>query len=147
MCLGWKIDLFFDNIGLKHCEYNHNIYVLHVHGYIFIVALYVDYLVVTRNNVNQIVGLKKQLADTFEMIDVGMLHFFLGIQILQMNDGIFISRPKYALDIFKWINMDDCKSCATPYHSRVKFSKERDSPGIGVIAEKYNKLQYAKIKT
>ena len=53
-------------------------------------ALYVDDLVTIGNNANMILGLKKQLVDTFEMIDLGLLHFFVGIQILQMDDGIFL---------------------------------------------------------
>ena len=62
---------------------------------------YVDDLVITGNNVNMILGLKKHLADVFEMISIGLLHLFLGIQILQMDDGIFLSQPKYALYILK----------------------------------------------
>jgi hypothetical protein len=49
---------------------------LHVDGEILIVALYVDDLVIIGSNVDLILSLKKQLADTFEMIDLGMLHFF-----------------------------------------------------------------------
>ena len=64
-------------------------------------ALYVDDLVINGNNFDLILGMKKQLADTFEMTNLGLLHFFLGIQILQMNDGIFISQPKYDLDLLK----------------------------------------------
>ena len=62
------------------------------------------------------------------MIDLGMLHLFLGIQILQMDDGIFLSQPKYAFDILKLFNMDDRKSCAKPCQSKVKLSKYCDSP-------------------
>ena len=91
-------------------------------------VLYVDDLVITINNVNLILGLKKQLANTFEMTDLGLLHFFLGIQILQMDDGIFLSQPKYALDILKRFKMDDCKSYATPSQSRSKLLRDCDSP-------------------
>ena len=86
-----NIDRFFVNIGFKCCESDHNIYVLHVHGDTLIVALYVGDLVITWNNVNLIFGMKKQLANTFEMTDLSLLHFFLCIQVLQMNDGIFHS--------------------------------------------------------
>jgi hypothetical protein len=89
--------------------------------------LYVDDLVITRSNVDLILGLKKQLADTFEMTDLGLLHFFLGIQVLQMDDGIFISQPKYVLNLLQRFKMEDCKPCATPYQSRVKLTKECDS--------------------
>ena len=59
-------------------------------------------------------GLNKQLADTFEMTDLGILHFFLGIQISLINDGFFISQPKHALDILKGFKMEECNSCSTP---------------------------------
>ena len=95
------IDCLFVNLDFKHCESDHNIYVLHVNGDTLIVVLYVDDLVITGNNVNLILGLKKQLANTFEITDLGLLHFFFGIQILQMDDGILLSQPKYALDILK----------------------------------------------
>ena len=76
-------------------------YVLHVHDDAFIVELYVDDLVTPGTNVNMNLGLKKQLVDTFEIINLGLLHFFMGIQVLQMDDGIFLSQPKYASDILK----------------------------------------------
>ena len=86
---------------MKRYASDHNIYVLHVHGDTLILALYVDDLVIIGNNANLILGLKKQLVDTFEMTDLCLLHFFLGIQFLQKDDGIFISQPKYALAILK----------------------------------------------
>ena len=46
-----KIDNFFINIGFKCCESNQIIYVLHVHGDAFIVAIYVDDLIIINNNV------------------------------------------------------------------------------------------------
>ena len=52
------------------------IYVLHVHDDTLIVALYIDDLVITENDVVLILNLKKQPADTFEMTDLGFLHFF-----------------------------------------------------------------------
>ena len=74
-----KINHFFVNLGFKHCEFDHNIYVLHIHGDTLIVALYVDDLVITGNNVNLILGLKKQLAIFFGMTDLGLLQLFFRI--------------------------------------------------------------------
>lgn len=45
-----KIDNFFISLGFKHCEYDHSLYVLHVHGNTLIVFVYVDDLVITGNN-------------------------------------------------------------------------------------------------
>ena len=82
-------------------EESHNIYVLHVNGHTLIVALYVDDLVITEINVKLILRLKNQLANTFDITDLGLLHFFLSIQILQMDDGIFLSQAIYTLDPLK----------------------------------------------
>ena len=63
----------FINIGFNHCEYDPNVYVLHVHGDTLIVASYVDDLHITQNNASLLLGLKNQLAYTFEMIDIGLV--------------------------------------------------------------------------
>ena len=96
-----KIYCFFVNLSFKRGESDHNIYVLHVHGDTIIVALYVDDTVIIGNNVDLILGLKKQLVDTFEMSDLGLLHLFIGIQFLQMDDDIFLSYPKYVVYLLK----------------------------------------------
>ena len=77
-----KIDNCFSISICKCCEPYHSIYVLHVDDETLIVVVYVDDLVITRSKVNLTLGLKKQLVDTFQMINLGNLHFFLGIQIL-----------------------------------------------------------------
>lgn len=119
-----KIDCFFIDLGFKCCESNNSIYVLHTKDEILIVALYVNDLVIIGSNVDLILGLKKQLANTFEMTDPGLLHFFLGIQILQIDDGIFISQRKYVIDLLQRFKMEDCKPYATPLQSGIKLTKE-----------------------
>lgn len=66
----------------------------------------------------------------FEMIEPGLLHLFLGIQVLQMDDGIFLSQPKYVLDLLKRFKIEDCKACLTPFQSGVKLTKYCDSPKV-----------------
>ena len=61
------------------------------------------------------------------MIDLGLLNFFLGIQVLQTDDGIFLSQLKYALNLLQRFKMEDCKLCAIPYQLGVKSTKECDS--------------------
>jgi hypothetical protein len=76
-----KINQFLLNLGFKPCEPDHVICLLHVNVEILVVPLYVDYLVIIRSDVYLIFGLKKQLANTFEMTDLGLLHFRLGFQV------------------------------------------------------------------
>jgi hypothetical protein len=110
-----KIDLFFHNLRFKCYESYYSIYVLHVNGETLIVVLHVDDLGITRSNVNLIMGLKKQLENTIEMNNLSLLHLFLGIQVLQMDYGIFISQPKYVLNILQNFGMENGNSGATLY--------------------------------
>ena len=125
-----KIDRFFVNLGFKHCEYDHSIYVLHVDGNTLIFVVYVDDFVLTRNNVGLLFRLKHQLYDTFEITNLGILHLFLDLQVLPLLDGIFASQSKYVMDLLKRFNMDDYKACATPYQSGVKLTKDCESPQV-----------------
>jgi hypothetical protein len=122
-----KIGHFLFNLGFKHCESEHNIYVFHVNGETLIVTLYVDDLVIIGINANLILGLKKRLEDTFEMIYLGILHLFLGIQVLQMYDSIFIYQANYALNILHKFIKEDYRPYATPYQYGVKLTNECDS--------------------
>ena len=58
------------------------------------------------------------------MIDLGMVKYFLGIEVIQYEDGIFINQYKYANDVLKRFRMMNCKRVVTPIASGTKLSKE-----------------------
>ena len=68
------------------------------------------------------------LQDNFLMTDLGLLHYFLGIEILQSPFGITITQSKYALDLLLRFHMVDCKPAPTPFLSRVKLEAQCSSP-------------------
>jgi hypothetical protein len=84
----------------------------------------VDNLVNIGINVDLILGLKKQLAYIIETIELGMLQFFSSMNKFQIDDGIFVSPPKYVLNTLLNINMEDCKPCVAPYQSEMKLTRE-----------------------
>ncbi|PKU78993.1 putative mitochondrial protein [Dendrobium catenatum] len=57
----------------------------------------------------------------FDMTDLGLLHYFLGLQIVQADDGIFISQKRYALELLKKYNMLSCKTFSTPMNTNEKL--------------------------
>ena len=58
---------------------------------------------------------KMAMMHKFEMTDMGLLHFFLGIEVNQNDDGIFISQKKYAKELLKRFRMEDAKPiCNAP---------------------------------
>jgi hypothetical protein len=88
-----------------------------------IVVVYVGDLVITGNNTNLFLRLKKQHVDSFDMIDLGILHYFLGLQVLPLYNGFFISQSKYVMDLLTRFNMADCKPSAIHLQSGVKLNK------------------------
>jgi len=66
---------------------------------------------------------------------MGELTFFLGLQIKQTRNGIFLSQTKYALELLKKFDMQDCKSISTPMASALSIYK--DETGIEVDGKRY----------
>ena len=56
------------------------------------ILLYVDDLVITGTNLDEIDRVKLQLTATFDMKDLGALHYFLGIEVIRTLEGILISQ-------------------------------------------------------
>jgi hypothetical protein len=58
------------------------------------------------------------------------LSFFLGLEIRQSNQGIFISQTKYIREMIKRFGMEDCRSVTTPLQTSCKLRKHDDSKSI-----------------
>ena len=91
-----------------------------------ILLLYVDDLFLTGNK-KQIVESKKKLAEEFEMKDLGLMHYFLGLEVWQSSEGIFLNQGKYAIEILKRFNMLECKAMTTPMDSNLKLLADDSS--------------------
>jgi hypothetical protein len=61
-----------------------------------------------------IIGCKRELSSEFEIKDLGLMHYFLGLEVWQRSDEIFLSQGKYIVEILQRIRMMDCKSMTTP---------------------------------
>jgi hypothetical protein len=66
----------------------------------------------------------------FEMSMIGELSFFIGLQITQRSEGIFLSQEKYLREMLKRIQMEDSKPMRTPMVTGCKLRKDDDSPDV-----------------
>ena len=97
-------------------------------GNMLIVFMYVDDLIFTID-----FGIKEfrtVMESEFEMTDLGLMKFFLGIEVQQSESGIFISQSKYARTILKRFNMSNCKEAPTPVKTGLKLSKDDDGSTV-----------------
>jgi hypothetical protein len=110
-----KIDAHFLKNGFKWCISDPNMYVKDFGDNFFIIPLYVDDLIITSNQLLLIQNMENDLRKKFEMIDIRILHYFLGLQIWHMADGIFLSQPKYATYLLTHVHMSGCNPYPTPF--------------------------------
>eukprot|EP00253_Pinus_taeda_P036552 PITA_36552 len=104
------------------CKLKKSLYGLKEH------VLYVDDLLITGSSASVITNIKTSLHKRFSMTVMGLLNFFLGLEIHQRDSGITISQPKYARDLLARFHMSDCKPAATPFLSGIKLENGKDTP-------------------
>ena len=61
------------------------------------------------------------------MKDLGLMHYFLGLEVWQSPEGIFLNQGKYAVEILKRFDMLDCKAMATPMDTNLKLLSDETS--------------------
>eukprot|EP00253_Pinus_taeda_P027362 PITA_27362 len=121
---------FFLESGFSRCHSDNTVYTKKVGKSLIILVLYVDDLILTGSDPNLINHVKSSLKKKFEMTDLGHLHYFLGLQVLQSKEGIFLSQSKYACDLLHHFHMEDCKPAPSPSQSGVKISVTCTSPKV-----------------
>jgi len=97
-------------------------------GEILIFFLYVDDMIFTRNLLVE--EFKTTMKQEFEMKDLGLMKYFLGIEVNQLNFGIFICQSKYALDLLKRFRMMNCKETHTPIATWTKLNKQDNGSNV-----------------
>ena len=133
-----KIDAFFQRNGFHRSTADPNLYIYRENGLSTVIVLYVDDLIITGGNVGHIAQTKASLQSEFEMTDMGLLHFFLGLEIWQDQSGIFISQKRYVQELLQAFDMQDCRPISTPMDPNQKLSAHDD--GELVDASLYRKL-------
>ena len=78
-----KIDGFLLSLIFVQCKYNTNVYLKLIHGYLMIIVLYVDDLLITGSSKKDISSLKDAMNHSLFMTDLGLLIQFLGLEIAQ----------------------------------------------------------------
>jgi hypothetical protein len=92
------------------------------------ILIYVNDIIVVSSKSDATIALLNKLKDETALKDLGDLHYFLGIEVSNINDGIIVSQEKYADDILRRAGMTLCKPCATPMSGNEKLSIGKGTP-------------------
>nr|KYP73785.1 Retrovirus-related Pol polyprotein from transposon TNT 1-94 [Cajanus cajan] len=102
-----KIEAYFAKEQFERCSSEHTLFTKKDHGNILIVSLYVDDLIFTGNSRNMCEEFKSSMKLEFDMTNLGKMRHFLGIEVIQSDDGIFICQRRYAREVLARFNMTD----------------------------------------
>ncbi|XP_035838498.1 uncharacterized protein LOC110908724 isoform X1 [Helianthus annuus] len=109
-----KFTLAMKEYGYHQSNADHTLFLKRRNGLVTCLIIYVDDMIITGNDVEEIAQLKENLFSKFEMKDLGNLKYFLGIEVLRSKRGIFICQRKYVLDLLAETGLIDCKPADTP---------------------------------
>ncbi|KAJ9675533.1 hypothetical protein PVL29_024456 [Vitis rotundifolia] len=118
-------------LGYKQGQADHTLFVKKSHaGKMAILIVYVDDIILSGNDMEELQNLKKYLSEEFEVKDLGNLKYFLGMEVARSRKGIVVSQRKYILDLLKETGMLGCKPIDTPMDSQKKLGIEKESTPV-----------------
>nr|GEY10528.1 copia protein [Tanacetum cinerariifolium] len=94
--------------------------------------VYIDDIIFGSTNKDLCKAFEKLMKDKFQMSSIGELTFFLGLQVKQKQDGIFISQDKYVAKILRKFGLNDGKSTSTPIDTEKPLLKDLDGEDVDV---------------
>ncbi|XP_057543430.1 uncharacterized mitochondrial protein AtMg00810-like [Amaranthus tricolor] len=100
--------------GYEQSNSDHTLFLKKGEDRITCLIIYVDDMIITGNNKEEISDHKEKLFKEFEMKDLGNLKYFLGIEVFRSKRGIFINQKKYIFYLLAEIGMIDSKPTETP---------------------------------
>ena len=117
---------FFLKQGFCKGKVNITLFIKKSNDDLLILQIYVDDIIFGATNHCLCEEFSKLMQGEFEMSMMSELKFFLGLQIKQCKDEIFINQTKYAKDILKKFGMDGVKSSKTLMSTTIKLNKDEN---------------------
>nr|GEV81284.1 putative ribonuclease H-like domain-containing protein [Tanacetum cinerariifolium] len=118
--------------GFQKGKINQTLFIKRQKGDILLVQIYVNDIIFGLTNKNLCRSFKKLMKDKFQMSSIGELTFFLGLQVKQEKDGIFISLDKYVVEILRKFRLTDGKPASTPIDTERPLLKDPDGEDVDV---------------
>ncbi|KAD6795278.1 hypothetical protein E3N88_06174 [Mikania micrantha] len=100
--------------GFQKSKYDHTLFIKYTAKGMVIVSLYVDDLIYTGNNEDMCDEFRNSMMLEFEMTNLGRMKYFLGVEVLQSDEGIRMGQMKYAIEILERFNMWDSNGVKNP---------------------------------
>ncbi|GJV44100.1 putative ribonuclease H-like domain-containing protein, partial [Tanacetum coccineum] len=118
--------------GFKRGTIDKTLFIKKAKGDILLVQVYVDDIIFGSTEKSLCYEFKGLMNKRFQMSSMGELTFFLGLQVQQKEDGIFISQDKYVAEILKKFNFATVKTKSTPIETNKALVKDEEAEAVDV---------------
>ncbi|GJV27806.1 ribonuclease H-like domain-containing protein [Tanacetum coccineum] len=116
--------------GFQRGQIDQTLFIKRHKGHILLVQIYVDDIIFGSTKKELCDEFEKLMKDKFQMSSMGELTFFLGLQVQQKKNGIFISQDKYVHEILRKFNYSDVKSASTPTDLEKPLVQDGDAADV-----------------
>ena len=110
-------------LGFRCSATEHAIYVRGMGKSLLLVGVYVDDLVIVGAQQAEVLKFKAEMMRLFKMSDLGLLNYYLGLEVTQSSHAITLCQAAYVDKILEKAGMVDCNPCSVPMEPRLKLSK------------------------
>ncbi|GKA36699.1 ribonuclease H-like domain, reverse transcriptase, RNA-dependent DNA polymerase [Tanacetum coccineum] len=125
-----KLDQTLKSLDFKKCNLEQAVYTKRSKTSTLIVGVYVDDLIITGTPRKEIDLFKSQMKDKFEMSDLGLLAYYLGIEVTQTGGEITIKQTGYINKILKETSMMESNDTKIPMDPGTKLVKAEDGNSV-----------------
>ena len=138
-CWNTVLDKKLKKMGFVRTDSDPCIYVA-TEGEMFVIAVHVDDIVLATKSDERMAEVKKGLAEGFEVKDMGQLHHFLGVKVIQnpQTGEVWIGQEAYAQSILQKFGMENTKPINTPVDASSKLVKTTENCE-GVVTPSFNR--------
>ncbi|GJW17184.1 ribonuclease H-like domain-containing protein [Tanacetum coccineum] len=116
--------------GFQRGQIDKTLFIKKNQGDILLVQVYVDDIIFGSTKKKLCTEFEKMMHKKFQMSSMGELTLFLGLQVKQTEDGIFISQDKYVIEILKKFGFSDVKTASTPMETHKPLFKDIDGEDV-----------------
>ena len=129
-CWNEELDTQLKKMKFRQSSYDPCIYVRSEENEVFIIAVYVDDMIFGGEKEITIENMKNAVARKFDVEDMGKLHHFLGVKIIQNPKYIWIGQPAYIQALLRRFSMENSKAVDTPFDAGTKLVKAIESDNL-----------------
>ncbi|GJR23315.1 putative ribonuclease H-like domain-containing protein [Tanacetum coccineum] len=118
--------------GFHRGQIDKTLFIKRLKGDILLVQVYVDDIIFGSTKKSLCDEFEQIMHNRFQMSSMGELTFFLGLQVKQKEDGIFISQDKYVGEILKKFGFSSIRTASTPMETNKALTKDEDGEDVDV---------------